>query len=326
MPVFPQLERLVWFHNRIKTGRRPNAAQLARRFEVSTKTAQRDITFLRDRFQAPLEYDACRKGYYYNNDLFELPCLPAGQQEILCLLMARRLLDQTAGGYISRELDHLKEKIFTAVKVIGCTPETIDKAFSASWSGYSPAQEEIFRQIAWALLNHRLIAFDYVSPIADTPTQRTAEPHHLQHYMASWVLSAWCRRRHAWRKFYLARMKSLKTLDQTFAPRPEDQWRPLLADAFGLFQGKRTMAVTLHFTPFRARWVREQYWHARQKISEQQDGSLILSLPAADFREIKMKILQFGADCRVIAPKSLRDNIRQEIDKMAKLYTQTEQK
>ena len=40
----------------------------------------------------------------------------------------------------------------------------------------------------------------------------------------------------------------------------------------------------------------------------------------ADFREIKMKILQFGADVEVIAPEELREEVRQEIDKMAKLY------
>jgi predicted DNA-binding transcriptional regulator YafY len=152
------------------------------------------------------------------------------------------------------------------------------------------------------------------------PSHREAEPHHLQHYMASWVLTAFCRQRTAWRKFYLSRMNALHPLEPAFEPRPECQWRPLLDSAFGLFQGDDTIAVTLRFTPFRARWVRLQLWHPAQQMTERPDGSLDLTLPVADFREIKMKILQFGADCEVVAPEGLRKEVRNEIEKMDDLY------
>jgi predicted DNA-binding transcriptional regulator YafY len=320
MPNFPQLERVLWVHARTKNNDYPNAARLARQFSISTKTAQRDIDCLRDRFNAPLEYDAGRRGYYYTDDLYELPCLPASQQEVLCLLTASRLLAQTAGGYISRELAHLREKIFAGAHGIGFTIECAEQAFSAVWSGYSPAQEEIFRRIAWALLRHRLIRFDYHSPQTNTLTHREVEPHHLLHYNASWVLLAWCRQREDWRNFYLARMRAPATLDQPFEPRPESAWRPMLQNAFGLFHGDETTPVVLRFTPFRARWIREQHWHPFQTLKELAGGGLELTLPAADFREIKMKILQFGADCEVIAPDALRDELRREIAQMADMY------
>jgi len=320
MPVFPQLERLLWFHEKSKAGRFPNAARLAEQYEVSQKTAQRDINLLRDRFKAPLEYNAGRRGFYYTDELFELPCLPAGQQEILCLILARRLLDHAAGGYISRELEILKDKIFSAARRIGFSPDAIDQAFSATWSGYSPAQEATFRQAAFALLNHRLIQFTYQSPATNETTRRMAEPHHLQHYMASWVLTAWCRDRCDWRKFYLARMTELQVLPQAFGARPESQWRPLLEGTFGLFQGGTAIPVTLRFCPFRARWIKQQHWHPDQKLCEQPDGCLDLTLTVSDFREIKMTILQFGADVEVLAPEALRQEIAKEINKMGTLY------
>ncbi len=320
MPVFPQLERVLWFHEQSKAGCFPNAARLAEQHEVSQKTAQRDINLLRDRFKAPLEYDAGRRGFFYTDDLFELPCLPAGQQEILCLVLARRLLDHTAGGYISRELEILRDKIFSAARRIGFSPETIDQAFSATWSGYSPAQEATFRQTAFALLKHRPIRFTYQSPATNETTRRMAEPYHLQHYMASWVLTAWCRHRNDWRKFYLARMSDLQVQPQDFTPRPESQWRPLLETAFGLFQGNAPIPVTLRFCAFRARWIKQQHWHPDQQLCQQPDGCLDLTLPVSDFREIKMKILQYGADVEVLAPEALRKEIENEIKKMDALY------
>ncbi len=320
MPLFPQFERVVWLHEQAKSGRHPNAARLAAHFEVSQKTAQRDINCLRDRFNAPLEYDSSRKGYYYSNDLYELPCLPASQQEVLCLLTARRLLEQSAGGYISRELDRLQEKIFSGARRTGFDPESVDSAFSAVWSGFSPAQEEIFRLSAWALLNRRLISFQYHSPQTNARTERTVEPHHLLHYNASWVLIAWCRKREDWRLFYLSRMHALSSLEQSFESRPESAWRPMLQNAFGLFHGDETVPVTQRFSSFRSRWIREQHWHSHQILFELPGGGLELTLPAADFREIKMKILQFGADCEVVAPAELREEIRTEINKMEKIY------
>ncbi len=320
MPLFPQLERLFWLHRRIKEKAFPNARRLAEHFEVSEKTARRDIALLRDRFQAPLAFDRRGNGYYYEDEFYELPCLPASQQEILCLLLARRLLDHAAGGFIGRELDSLKEKIFSAECRLGFTPETARSAFSAAWSGHAPAEEEIFRLAAWALLNHRPVRFDYCSPQTNRTTRREAEPHHLQHYIGSWVLIAFCRRRDAWRKFFLSRMSGLQTLEATFEPRPECQWRPLLDAAFGLFHGDETLPVTLRFTPFRARWVREQYWHPAQQITERPDGGLELTLPVADFREIKMRILQFGTDCEVVTPEGLREEVREEIERMGLVY------
>jgi predicted DNA-binding transcriptional regulator YafY len=50
------------------------------------------------------------------------------------------------------------------------------------------------------------------------------------------------------------------------------------------------------------------------------DGCLELTVPVADFREIKMRILQFGADCEVVAPAALRQEIQAEIDKLTQLY------
>jgi predicted DNA-binding transcriptional regulator YafY len=314
------MERVFWFDGELKRQRYPNAARLAEKFEVSGKTAQRDIALLRDRLLAPIEYDFSRKGYYYTADHFELPYLPASQHEVLCLIAARQLLQHAAGGFISRELDSLSEKLFDSAGEVGLDPVTVARAFSATWSGYTPAHEEVFRQIAWALVKRRLIAFTYRSPQTDAITLRTAEPHHLQHYMASWVLTAWCRHRRAWRKFYLARMTELTILDTTFKPRPEELWRPLLQSVFGLFQSAEPTLVTLRFCPFRARWIRQQHWHPDQILTELPDGCLELTLPVADFREIKMLILQFGADCEVVSPAALLDEIQAEIERMAIVY------
>jgi predicted DNA-binding transcriptional regulator YafY len=55
-------------------------------------------------------------------------------------------------------------------------------------------------------------------------------------------------------------------------------------------------------------------------VEEQPDGSLILRFVVTDFREVKLRILQYGADVEVLAPEALREEVRKEIVRMVKLY------
>lgn len=59
------IERLLVINNDIGTGKYPNTPKLAKKLEVSIATISRDVEFLRDRLNAPIEYSFEKKGYYY---------------------------------------------------------------------------------------------------------------------------------------------------------------------------------------------------------------------------------------------------------------------
>ncbi len=320
MIVFPQYERFVWFHRRLKERRFPNANHLKMQFEISTRTASRDIFRLRYECGAPIEYDYSKKGYYYTDESYELPQFPATQEEILALLIARRLLSVASGGFLGEAIRSFSESIRDAAAAFGLDEARLEEAFSASWHGYSPASDAVFRPMVHALIERRPVEIEYYSPGLGANTRRIVEPHHLQYYMASWVLVAYCRLREGWRKFYLSRIERMNTLPETFDPRPREHWEPQLEGAFGIFRGPEPVPVVLRFNAFRARWIREQVWHPAQEVRPTPDGGVDLCFPVSDFREVKMMILQFGADVRVIEPEVLRDVIRKEIAEMAEVY------
>jgi len=313
-------ERYCWFDSRIRKGLFPNAASLAEEFEISLKTARRNIAFMRDMLDAPLEYDPRRKGYRYSDSSFALPGLWISQEEVLAVLIAKKLLSCCAGGILSAAIGKMGRKIAAQTEKIGLTEKRLEEAFSAAWLGYSPTQADTFRIAARGLLENRLLAFTYSSPFSGTTTSRRVEPHHLQHYMGNWVLLAWCREREAWRKFLLARMTNLTAEGTVFTPRPREEWAIELEGAFGIFQGQEKTSVKLRFSPRLARWVREQFWHSGQVMEDGPGGSLLLTIPVADFREVKLKILQFGAECEVLEPEALRLDVKEEIERAAWIY------
>ncbi|MEW6489322.1 MAG: WYL domain-containing transcriptional regulator [Thermodesulfobacteriota bacterium] len=322
------LERYYWFDHEVRRYRYPNARTLAERFELSNRTAYRAVEFLRDRLGAPLEYDPSRKGYRYADETFALPEIRASQEELLAVLLARRLVAGAGGGFVAEAVGSLADKLLLALGAPDLPAaglgERLDRNLSAAWPGHSPAPEPTFRAILEALLHRRVLAITYLSPQHDQPTRRDVEPHHLQHYQGSWVLTAYCRHQEDWRKFYLSRMDEVRVEDESFASRPPEEWAVRVDEAFGLFQGAEHRQVRLRFTPFRARWVREQVWHETQELSPRPDGSLDLSLPVADLREIKLKVLSFGADVEVLEPEELRAQVAEEARRLSALYGKSE--
>lgn len=90
-----------------------------------------------------------------------------------------------------------------------------------------------------------------------------------------------------------------------------------LKHAFGIFKGIPRYKVRVLFTGDAACIVRHQVWHPEQAMEETPEG-VILTLPAYDFTELKMKVLQFGSRARVLEPEEFRQEVRREILEMAR--------
>ena len=86
--------------------------------------------------------------------------------------------------------------------------------------------------------------------------------------------------------------------------------------------GQESVEICLRFTPEVADWISEQVWYSGQQIYPNEDGSICLKFPVADFREVRREILKYGANVEVLSPRKLREEIRIEIKKMANVYRQ----
>ena len=314
------LERFIWFDHEARRERFPNAFKLADRFEVSTKTAQRSIDYFRDRLLAPLEYDLSRKGYFYTDPTFQLPVMRISQEELLALLISRKLITEASAGSLGDELGHIAQRLGSLLAANLPGRARPEDAFSFRWKTISPTDPLIFRIVTSALLQGKLLTFCYYSPTASDCTMRTVEPHHMVNYMGTWHLIAYCHLRNDWRDFVLGRMTLCQVDDVVFLIRSRKDWEPYLNDTFGIFQNRENFNVALRFTPERARWIKSEVWHEGQQMEVQDDGSLVLTIPASHEAEIKMEILKHGAQVEVLEPQWLREKIILETKATMKKY------
>ena len=314
-------ERFLWFEGKVRSGRFPNASLLAREFEISPKTAQRDIEFMRDRLNCPLLYDSARKSYYYEKDLSYLPgYTKLSSADLSSLMIARKMLGAMSEGLMAGEVNAAIGKITAILEKHTTMPEALDGLISFHLIDYSPVKEAIFRTVLEACVRKEGLTFRYQSPARSDMTERTLDPYHLFNYMGTWHVVGYCHLRKGIRDFKLNRISEPWIIAQPFIIPEDFTPEKYFRSSFGLYKGAETRTVRLRFTPETAKWIDDHIWHKDQKKKLLDDGSLELSLPVADFSEIRREVLKFGAGVEVLEPEDLRLSIISEAENILKRY------
>ncbi len=313
-------ERFIWFDHEVRQNRFPNASRLADQFEVSTKTAHRSIEYFRDRLGAPLVYDAISKGYCYDDANFELPIVRLTDNEVLALLISRKLITEASAGSLAEDLGAISKRLGALLSKHLPGNLHPEEAFSFRWRSVSPTDPLVFQNSASALLQNRLLTFCYYSPVSASCTMRTVEPHHLVNYLGTWHLIAYCRLRNAWRDFVLGRISLCTVESESFVSRPAEQWQPYLADTFGIFQNREPFVVALRFSPVQSRWMRGVILHPMQEELLEDDGSLTVRFCACHEVEVLQELLQHGSQVELLEPLWLRERLIEELQKNLSRY------
>ena len=314
-------ERFIWFHNLVKAHKYPNTRHLCEEFEISARTAHRDIEFMRERVGAPLVYTQEQKGFYYSEQSFELPGIWFTEDIIVALALAVRLASSVPDKLIKDSLCAFLDELLDRSRKGDLCLEDISEKISVKNIEYSKAAGAQFHIVTNSLFEGSPLEITYHSPHTSETTRRKIMPLHLLLYMGSWHIIAYCASKKGLRDFVISRIRSAEPIDEGIPlPSSLPSVKVYIRKNFGIMQGGRQSLVKLKFSPDVSRWVSEQVWHPSQKAALSNDSILTLQFPVADFREIRRKILSYGSDIKVISPKSLADDIKAEIRKMAKIY------
>ena len=95
------MQRIYAIHEAVKQGSYPNCRILAERLDVTDKTIQRDISFMRDELELPLHYDEQLHGYTYSRDVSEFPVFDMGVEELAGLFLARQAIESVSYTHLT---------------------------------------------------------------------------------------------------------------------------------------------------------------------------------------------------------------------------------
>lgn len=313
-----QTERLYRIDQLISQRQVVPFADLMAALEVSRATLKRDLSYLRDRLNAPIVYDRHAGGYRFDDagvgPQYELPGLWFNDREILALLTMHKLLkDLDSGGLLGEQIDPLVNRLNALLERTPGRPDEIHRRVRLVPALSRPVPPRFFQRVGTALLRRQRLEMRYWTRTRDEHTRREVSPQRLVHYRSAWYLDAWCHRSDGLRMFALDAIEDATVLDAPAHDLPLAEVEQAMGGGYGIFHGRSVQWARLLFEPDAARWVSTEVWHSDQRGRWLDDGRYELELPFSASPELEMDILRHGEQVRVLAPASLGTRIRDRL-------------
>jgi len=318
----PPLVRIQHIDRELRSNRYPNCTRIARYFDVSCKSIQRDIDFMRDMFHAPIDYDRKKRGYFYTEEWVLDPSSFLDQQEMEALAVTFRVLSQYSGTPYYEEISRAIEKLMQYLPV-SFTEDGLFEVYSfENPVAASSIDKEIFSLLERAVRNCLKVTMTYNVSSRREITERTVQPYRLHYDQsgATWYLIAFCEIRQEVRTFAICRIHNLLITSDHFTIPDSFSISEYLEKAFDQTTGHAVYDITIRFTPYQSQWIREHRWHPTQQLVENDDGSATLKLTVGALDAVKRWVMRYGAQAEVIEPQELRDMVSQEVREMGEVY------
>lgn len=313
---------MLRIHQLIQAGRYPNASTLAAELEVSTKSIHRDLEFMRDRLQLPLEFDRARFGYGYTEEVNAFPTVQITEGELFALIVAEKALQQYRGTSFEKPLLSAIRKMEQSLpETISLDLADVERTISFHTRGEPLVDLTIFDRLAKATAAHQQVELSYRKPGAGQIEQRVVDPYHLANINGDWFLFAFDHLRKDIRTFVPARIKAIRSTGAAFAPRRQFSLESRLRHSFGVHSGLGTFEVVLRFNPAVADYIREKRWHDSQRARDLAGGGIELRMKLSSLMEVERWVLNWGGNAVVIEPPELVDAVRAAAERILSAHS-----
>jgi predicted DNA-binding transcriptional regulator YafY len=186
----------------------------------------------------------------------------------------------------------------------------IDVDFSQWGSG--TAEKEKFNIIKTAIINRKLLAFDYYSSYGEK-TERKIEPLKLIFKEQAWYVYGFCSTKNDFRMFKITRIKNLTLTMGTFTRNIPENIRSNPRDVVN-----KTVKFVLKIEPNMAFRVYDEF--EQECITKNPDGSFMVTATFPEDEWVYSYILSFGNYAEIMEPMHIREIIKRKLEQNLEKY------
>lgn len=291
---------------------------------VSRATFKRDLEYMRDRLNAPIEWDRFDGGYRYaepsGGPAFALPGMWFNASEVHALLMMQQLLGDLQPGLLEAQVRPLQARLRALLGSADHSAEEVERRFRLVSAARRTLAVRHFEAVATATLRRRRLRIAHYSRQTDETTERTVSPQQLIFYRENWYLVGWCHLRRDIRSFAIDAISQAELVDEAAREVGRAALAEVMESGYGIFSGREVTWATLRFAPERSRWVAAETWHPQQRGVFDDQRRWVLELPYNDPRELLMEVLKHGGSVEVLGPAALRAGVTAELAAALRVY------
>jgi predicted DNA-binding transcriptional regulator YafY len=325
MPRNAEIIRQWTILRELEASRRATIDELAGKTGVTTRTIRRDLEALQTS-GFPLFDEVIDGKRYWTLEakaFRRLDVTGFTLAELSALYFSRTLLECLAATPFRQDVASAFDKLATAL-----TPgmrqflDRLPLVFQTKATEYTEdtdtkGRRERVARLLDATLNHRRATMKYFSMSSGREKEYLIEPYRLVYSSGGLYVLAFVPDYGELRTFAVERIRGISLLEERFTP--SDVPEGVFAHSLGVNQGTPEH-VEVAFEPRIAPYIRERRWHPSQTHADRKDGGVVLSLDVCNDWALRSWILGFGPLARVIAPASLKAQIKDEIDRASERY------
>ena len=264
------------------------------RFKVTKRTIERDFNTIRNEFGLEIVYNPLEKGYAIDH-----------QKSVNVEVFLRFL-----------------EIVNTAHLLTDCLSESTRGLDYISFDTGGGLQGiENLKPLLNAIKNNRIVSFEHYSFSTEKTSQHTLKPYLLKEYQNRWYVIGLLSGMTEFRTFGIERIDKLEVTSQTFTPDTKLQPQKLFSQIIGLvYSENKAQTVVLSFTAAEGKYIKTLPWHSSQKVLIDDENEYRISLEVFPNYELMQLILKHGEKVKVIEPKELVDEIKENLQSTLKQY------
>lgn len=180
---------------------------------------------------------------------------------------------------------------------------------------------EIIDKLANAILLERKCDTRYDSRASGMVKELRLMPLHFFEYAGGLYIFAQAEGRTDVRMYAVERFLGVEMTEEKYEyPEGFDPIKRL-ESTFTIFDEKKPTTFRIRFSAEQAKYIAERRWAAKQKIEEQPDGSIILTMTTMGHWDVIRWVMGYGAEAELLEPATLRAEIAQALAAAAGKYT-----
>jgi predicted DNA-binding transcriptional regulator YafY len=247
-------------------------------FNISKRTFQRDVEAIGSIYSIYIEYDFSGKFYY-----------------------------------IEDEYDpEISDRIFEAIDVYHALKINEQNKPHIYLDKRKMQGTEHLYGLLHAIRNRLQITFSYQTYYWEHPVTRTVNALALKEFKYRWYLLARDHYDNHVKVYALDRMKDLEVSKTRFPKDNDFDMNNIQKHCFGIIipQDAKPQKVVLSFEPFQGKYIKSLPLHDTQKILIDNEEELRISLNIYLTHDLKMELLSYGEDVKVIEPETLAEEMK----------------
>ena len=309
----------------------PNLEQLAAKCsailvsDVSTSTIEKDIRAMREQapkgYSAPIVYSKIEGGYVYGEVGFSIAELNLNEEEWSALQFASQLLYQYKDVPVFSNFKNAIERINTRFALgIDGNDKVLDEVVQFEKAVHTNGMEFI-ELIFSAIKNKQAIEFKYRNVYKKTTSSSSLIPYLIKEHRNRWYVIGWSAEKEKYTTYALDRISDVNLLEGNVKKRSDFNASSFFQHSTGIMESNtKPEEVLLTIKKPISDLVLLEPLHTTQKLINEKNDRVQISLKVLVNEEFMFKILGMGSYCIVDKPASLCKSIKGAIQQMSANY------